>query len=441
MIVNFEHENYRAVELKDGSLILQPHSGENKILQETVNTFALTMQGQRLKLVSFSEQNYAWFFSGTDELSKTRIELAQTYGGGGLLISDQEDRLHLFYLVKQRPGSGYILWQQTFTDSWSTPILVSTNVFAGPASFTVASDGDHFLHLAYLSSQDQSLLYRVYDLKNSLWSGAIPFTKEGCSFPQFVIADRLALFWQEEETTTNLKMRIKEKTWSSSKLISSGEHHVTNVGYSFRDSKWSVLWREANTLYQVSFDNLSQKEAIEDQDWDYSWLLTEGSVLPFYYLDYAEEEVELEITGEDKETLEQVKQIDYEEQITSAREKEKEKEKERELQAQMAFLEQAFRILPEWESMKAEVASWQRQLQSQKPEPVNLDPVLARLESLERRYLRWQQQHEQKNEQGKNMFKQTETELRHLKFKVQNLEKELAKDSLSLWQRMLRRRS
>lgn len=109
--------------------------GEPRVLRENVQDVAVTVQGSLLRIAAFMNQDYAWFLSGEEELSSERVELGEPYGGGGRLINDGLGNSHLFYFVRQSPGSSSLLRHQRFTEQWSKAQTVSANVFGEPWGF------------------------------------------------------------------------------------------------------------------------------------------------------------------------------------------------------------------------------------------------------------------------------------------------------------------
>ncbi|WP_461370345.1 hypothetical protein [Candidatus Darwinibacter acetoxidans] len=435
MIIEVDHPKFSAVELRGGALMVHCMQGEPRVLRENVQDVAVTVQGSLLRIAAFMNQDYAWFLSGEEELSSERVELGEPYGGGGRLINDGLGNSHLFYFVRQSPGSSSLLRHQRFTEQWSKAQTVSANVFGEPWGFSVTWHTDQYLHLAYLAHKDQRLLYRVYDLEHGLWSGAVAFSGECCSYPQFISAGELYLFWLEELEKTTLKVKQKAEHWSESITLSSGEQHAAVVGYDCADKEWSVLWGEGSHFYQASFGQWKQPQQVERGDFEYVWRVQGGLTIPTYkgkkevQVEAVREEVSAEKPPEPEEQVQHTEPDPELERVRRRREAEQ-------AQAQAAFMEQAFRTLKEWESLKEEVRRWQQELKPQPP--LDLTPLTSRLERLERRFLSWQRAQEEEKRQGAASVAQLERELFRLRARLEELEQQNTKPR-GFWQRFLSR--
>ncbi len=87
--------------------------------------------------------------------------------------------------------------------------------------------------------------------------------------------------------------------------------------------------------------------------------------------------------------------------------------------------------------MKEDLKRWQRELKL--PEPVDLVPLIARLERLERRCLNLQQSQEQTKKQTEDSLVQMEQALTRLRGQLRDWEEE-RKTKYTLWDRVLGRR-
>jgi hypothetical protein len=443
LLIKIKHPKFRSIELRDGSLVIHSMQGKARVLQESVDDFAVVVQAELIHIVGFVKQTYAWFFRGTDDFRSERIELGQAYGGGGRLVSDGAGNSHLFYFVKQAVGHGVQLRHQTFTDSWSVPQTVSINVFAEHSSYGSAWHEDGYLHLVYCGHADQQLFYRVYDLDRRLWSGAVMFSEERCSHPQFIQATgRLYLFWQEDRSKNTLQVRYKEGDWSGVKQVSSGEGHVSNVGYSLEDGQWMVYWGEESRFYEASFGSWSDRTIVKREDYNYAWVVEGQQTIAVY-----ESKIELPKAVADPEVPQQVQaEIQTAEpepeptpepkpeptQTSPAEARDKAEER-----LQAAFIEQAFRAMQEWEKVRDEMGRWQREFRL--PEPVDLTPLVTRIERLERRLLSLQQSQEQRGKVGEESFNQLEQGLARTRMRLEALEDAKQTRPLRLWERVLRR--
>jgi len=106
-------------------------------------------------------------------------------------------------------------------------------------------------------------------------------------------------------------------------------------------------------------------------------------------------------------------------------------------QAQAAFMEQAFRVLKEWDEVRDEIRRWRRDWRA--VEQVDLSPFTARLERVERRYLSLKQAQEQVRTQGEASLAQLEREVLRLRSRVEDLEKQQKTKARPFWQRVLGR--
>lgn len=440
LFITIKHGVYRGIELVGESLLIHSMSGQSQVLQENVKDVAITVYNQTIRIVAFLDQEYAWFFAGDGELGRTRIEFGQPYGGGGKLLNDNLGNTHLFYYLKQSPGPGHLLRHQVFQKEWSTPALVSMNVFGERQGYSVAWHHDNYIHIAYCSSKGQQLLYRAYNLEHRMWSGAVPFSEQRCSYPQFISGDKLYLFWQEDGEKTNLNVRQKEQNWSAVTRISTGENHASNVGYGYSQGQWQIFWGEGEHFYQAVFDNWGKRENVDRSTLNYTWIVHDQGTLPIYEQKEvvsikpakAEEYVEerTSVVTAPKEELKAPPQVSEQETIRKKRESEENK-------VQAAFMEQAFRTLQEWERVREEIQRWKGEFRQ--PEPVDLTPLSTRLERLERRFLTLQQSQEQNKKLLETSLTQLEQEFRKMKTRLQSLEQQDKDRQRSLWQRVLRK--
>ena len=451
MQIKISHPKFSSVELRGETLIIHSMQDEARVLRENVKDIAVSVQGDQLRIVAFSSGNHAWFFTATEDFESGRIELGETYGGGGRLISDGLGNSHLFYFVKQSPGHSALLRHQKYTEEWSKPQTVSTNVFLDDSSFSVSWHDDHYLHLVYLAHKDQPLLYRVYNLEHGIWSGAISFSEARCSHPQLISAGGLYVFWQEDGEQIDLKVKEKEQNWSSASLVSSGEHHASNVGYAFFENQWSVFWVEGSVFYQAPFGKWSQRQEISRADYEYNWVVYEGLTIPVYeplpVSEPASEPVPVQTVTLEKqeqpESTESTKPAETtevdERALLEAQEREREQKRRQseEAKLQAAFIEKAFQTLQEWEKVQEKMEKWQREFKL--PEPVDLTPLTTRVERLERRSLTIKQSHDQAKKEWENSSRRLEEELVKTRARLRELEDAEKRRPPSLWQRVLGR--
>ncbi|NMB01785.1 MAG: hypothetical protein GX971_09800 [Firmicutes bacterium] len=437
MLIRLSHQKFSTVELRGESLIIHSMQGEGRVLRENVKDVVATMQDSQIRIVAFLNGDYAWFFSGRDELQSEMVELGQPYGGGGQLVTDGLGNSHLFYFVNQSPGHSALLRHQVFSGEWSKPQTVSTNVFPGNSSYSASWHDDHYLHLVYLGHNDQHLLYRVYNMEHGVWSGAVSFSEARCSYPQLISADRLYLFWQEETDPISIRVREKDQTWSSTKQVSTGEYHAASVGYSFEDNNWSVFWMEGSHFYKASFGEWSQREQVDRADFDYAWFLHGGLTIPMYTSKQVTEPAPVPAarTGEAESV------VKHPEPIVVPQSEEKQQEQQRreseEAKLQAAFIEKAFRTLKEWETVREEMDKWKREFRL--PDPVDLTPLTTRLERLERRFVSLKQNQEQAMAQWEVSVQKTEEELFKARARLRELEDAEKRKAPSLWRRVLGR--
>ena len=271
MFIELDHPMFSSVELRGKALIVHSMQAGPRVLRENVQDLAVALQGSLLRVVAFTEQDQAWFFSGEDELHSERLDLGAPYGGGGRLICDGLGTCHLFYFVRQSPGLSSLLRHQRFTDSWSKAQTVTANVFGELWGYSVSWHSDQYLHLAYLGHKDRRLLYRVYDLEHGLWSGAVTVSEATCAHPQFLSAGTLHLFWLEELDRTVLKVRSKKEHWSAPLTLSTGGQHAGLVGFALNEGEWSVLWGEGSDFYQTPLDRWEERGTAERGDFEYLW--------------------------------------------------------------------------------------------------------------------------------------------------------------------------
>jgi len=437
LLIEIDHPNFSSIELRGQTLIVHSMQAGPRVLRENVQDAAVVAQGSVVQIMAFLNADYAWFFRGQDELHSERLELGQSYGGGGRLIQDGLGRCHLFYFVRPSPGPSCLLCHHHFTDAWSGPQTVSANVFGEPWGFSVSWHSDQYLHLAYLAHKDRRLLYRVYDLEHGLWSGAVTFSEASCAHPHFVSAGPLHLFWLEELEQTMLKARHKTEHWSAPISLSTGRGHAGSVGFSHASGQWSVLWGEGSDFYQVPFGRWEERRAVERGDFEYVWKVQGGLTLPVYKGKQQMEAKEEAQPQEEArpEVQEEKKQLAAQEQEAFAQRLAE--ERSRQARAQAAFMEQAFRTLKEWEEVKEEIRVWRREWKP--PQPVDLTPLTTRLDRLERRVLSLKQAQEEERLQGETGRAQLERELLRLRARLEELELQQKAKPRSFWWRVLGR--
>lgn len=450
MLIKIKHEKFESVELRDGSLVIHSMQGKARVLQENVDEFAVVVQGEMIQIVGFVNKSYAWCFRGSDDFTSERLELDQTYAGGGRLIGDGAGNTHLFYFVKQAIGHGVQLRHHVFKETWSIPQTVSINVFADRSSYTASWHDDGYMHLVYCGHADQRLRYRVFDLKRKLWSGAVEFSDEKASYPQFIpTPERLYLFWQEERNKNILQVRHKEQEWSKVSQVSSGQGHVSSVGYTLDGEEWFVFWGEEGTFYQAPLGSWRERREVEREDYHYAWVIQGYQTLAVYeprieLPDKAfepspsdvQEEIQEQISEQIPEQIQAKEEVPEPEPepVQASPAKPKDDAAER---LQAAFVEQAFRTLQEWEKVREEMASWQRDFRL--PDPVDLTPLVTRIERLERRLLSLSQSLEQKGKLWDENISQVEQGLARTRLRLGALEEVEKNKPVPLWVRVLRR--
>lgn len=441
MLIKIKHPKFSSVELRDGSLVIHSMQGKARVLQESVDDFAVVVHGETIHIVGFANKDYAWCFRGSDEFRSERIELGQVYRGGGRLVGDGAGNSHLFYFVQQAVGHGVQLRHQSYVGKWSIPQTVSINVFADRSSYAASWHDDGYLHLVYCGHADQQLLYRVFDLERRLWSGAVGFSEERCSYPQFIhIPGRLYLFWQEDRKKNTLQVRYKEGEWSAVVQVSSGDGHASSVGYFLNDGTWNVYWGEESKFYEAPFDQWSDRRAVPREDYDYEWVVEGNQTLAVYEprIEVLEVEAELEPPEpqqEERETLDTAPTPMPTPTPTPAPEVKQRDDADQRLQA--AFMEQAFRTLQEWEKVREEVVQWKQKFRL--PEPVDMTPLVTRIERLERRLLSLQQTQEAKVKAWEDSLNQLEQGLARTRMRIGALEDAEKNKPLPFWARVLRR--
>ena len=455
MLIKIRHPKFSGVELRDGSLVIHSMQGKARVLLESVDDVAVVVQGDLVRIVGFVDKAYAWYLSGTGDFHSERIEFDQPYSGGGKLIDDGHGHSHLFYFVKQAVGKGMQLRHQTFTDQWSIPQVVSMNVFAERSSYNASWNNDGYLHLVYCDHNDGRLLYRVYDLNQRLWSGAVVFSEAKSSLPQFIpTADRLYLFWQEENEKNVLRVRHKTEQWSPTGQVSSGDGHVSNVGYGVRQGEWKVFWGEGGRFFAAPFGHWSERKEVSRDGYDYAWVVEERQMIATYEPKGGQQESAqiapvAEGSAETKESKTQVKAEPRMEPETkpepqdetdtkpTTKDREQVRRETEEARLQAAFMEQAFRTLQEWEQVREEMTVWKRELKP--PESVDLTPFMTRIERLERRLLTLQQSQEKTNKLWEDHVARVDQGIARINRRLADLE-DVEKDKPpSLWKRVLGR--
>ena len=139
-----------------------------------------------------------------------------------------------------------------------------------------------------------------------------------------------------------------------------------------------LLWGEGSHFYQTSLASGSSQQ-VERGDFEYVWRVQGGLTIPTYkgkkevQVEAVREEVSAEKPPEPEEQVQHTEPDPELERVRRRREAEQ-------AQAQAAFMEQAFRTLKEWESLKEEVRRWQQELKPQPP--LDLTPLTSRLERL-----------------------------------------------------------
>lgn len=438
LFINIKHATYSSLSLIDGLLSVESKAGKSEILQENVEHVSASVFKDQLRLVAFLNEDYAWFFSGSTNLSREKVDLGYRYGGGGQLVTDKKGVSHLLYLIKQSSGLSSILRHHMFDGTWSGASLVSTNVFNAGLSYTVCCHENEILHVAYCNHRGSNLLYRAYDPEHKMWSGAVPFSKGKCSYPRFIPGEKLYLFWFEENDKTLLKVRDLAEIWSPISTISSSNHHASNMGFATDKGKRSVYWVEDGLLYQAFFEKWSEHKQLKLSDFEYIWLFQDEVIVPSYNRKIKESVPDnLETVNVEQEESQKLK-LELERAAKELQKEEQRKEqKEQERKMQDAFMEKAFLTLKEWESLRLEFHRLKNDLKA--PEPVDLTPLTIRIDRLEKRFFKWQQGEERKKQNSDINSEQALREISKLKQRIRLLENENRKPKSSLWRRVLNR--
>lgn len=439
LFINIDQTKYCSLSLIDGLLSIQTKDGISEVLQENVEHVSVSIFNDQLRIIAFLDKDYALFLWGNTSLSREKIDLGHRYGGGGQLVTDKKGVSHLLYLIKQSPGLSSILRHHMFDGTWSSASLVSTNVFSDGLSYTICCHENEILHVAYCNHRGNNLLYRAYNPKHKMWSGAVSFSKGKCSYPQFVSTEKLYLFWFEENDKTRLKVRVLDEIWSPISVVSSNNHHASNMGFATHGGERSVYWVEEGKLYKSLFERWNEYQQLKLSDFDYIWLFQDEVIVPSY-----NKKVEKSVS-ETVDTFDNLETEDDEEQQapqklqleTNVKKSQKEQQRENERKVQDVFVEKAFHTLKEWESLRAEFNQFKRDVKV--PKPLDLTPLTTRVDRLEKRFFKWQQGEERRKQNVDASSGQALEEINRLKQRMRLLESENKKTKSSLWRRVLNR--
>lgn len=421
MLIYIQHSEYRGIELKGKSLFLHPSQGPSGLLLEDVADVVAGVCENLVHIVAFMEnKDYAWHFYGRKGLNRDRLELGQVYGGGARLVLDGVGKVHLLYLTRQSARRSALLKHNIFSGSWAAaPLAVSPNVSVQRSDFSAVWHGDGYLHIVYCSYREQHLYYRVFDPKQGIWSGAIPFSQKRCSKPHLISADKLYLFWQEEDGKIAFLVREKEEVWSEPRQISGQDVHTSGAGFALEKGVWTVFWREEAKFYRTIFGQWPGRQEEAPDEYEYVWAVEGGITIPSYRSSRSES-ISEETPPEAKAAAAAV-----------------ERKTSEQAEVQAAFVQQAFRVLQEWETMREEIRRWRTEMPG--PEPVDLTPVLNRCERLERRFVSLGQTHQQQAEQWRDELEEIRLDAAKVQRRLHHLEQAQKRRRAGFWHRLLER--
>ncbi len=443
MLIHIRHPEYWAIEIKGESLLVHPARGQSRLLSEGIVDVAAAVSAGLIHIVAFGEnKDYAWHFFGRESFNRDRVELGQVYGGGARLVSDGAGMIHLLYLAQQSTGRGTILKHRVFSQSWAEPLSVSPNVSTQGSNFSAAWHNDGYLHIVYCCQREQHLYYRVFNPKQGIWSGAIPFSRGRCSYPVLIPATVLYLFWLEEAAKIGLQVRQKETVWSETMLISEQKAHVSGVGFALKEEAWRLFWREGAALYRTAFGDWAGREQEEADQYKFVWAVEGGVMIPAYRAEIAADDVVADMVADTADTVADrvadtvadtaAAETARRQKIVRKQDEEREK---KEAEAQAAFMQQSFRVLQEWERLREEIRLWRGE--TLVAEPVDLGPILNRCERLERRYVSLGQVQKQHMEHSAAELEKIRLDLQRIQRRLHDFEQAQKKRKTGFWHRLL----
>lgn len=452
MRVILDSDHAVSVELESGKLWVNLTDQKKAVLLENAQQFSVTKAGKEIHITSLDDSGQMWHFWGKDTYTTDKLSDGDGRVKGSLLAADGSGNVHLIYLTEPVKVQGASLKHRVFSKKWSNPMLVSTHVLPDNWGYTLSWDSEGFLHLAYLSYGDGHLMYRVFDAEKNHWSGAVPLVARPSLKPQFFPGRSLVLAWIIEEETGQVQLMQKNQQWSRIQTISQGPEHCSGVGFGKADSNEYIVWRQGEKLWRMPLgtDN-AQPESVDMTAYSFLLRVIEGEngavMVPFYTWTSAESEepepaLQTEVAPEES--------VPAEPKSVEPSPEEQQREVERQLQS--AFIEQAFKLQMEWESLRSDYTNVREELRRLEdkmevhrlalterleaiPRP-KVEPLMQRVERLEIRLTKYERELQSWQNGFESRISRLEQASLALNRRVGNLENPEPEKRRSLWKRL-----
>lgn len=356
MRIQLTHPHYQILEDEGDTLVLKSKQQELLLQQGQIAEPTATLVNQTIHIVALLNKQRLVHWHGEKDLIAEDISRDKQPIKGLQLITDSDGKVNLFYLQQNAKQGDYTLIQRVYTDSWSEPLRVTTNISNMSDDYRVCPGLDNYLHLVYVGLEGDTLFYRCFDLAGKIWSGAIPLVKEECSSPQIYLnRDNLLLTWiSETDDGKRLRALWQKGTWGKPESLSLSGKDIYQPGISWEDGLLTIHWLEGTQLCARRYDQQwseLRKISSEEKRLTNKLVTLENSRICCTWSMY-EPYIEQEIISE-RTKPEGVSQVKVVEETNVKGRTESQEEKQRR-EVEQRFWQEAFQLHHQWQQLQQE---------------------------------------------------------------------------------------
>ncbi len=268
MRIRLVHPRYQALVKTDEALTLQ---GESVVVlyPDAVAECTVTISRDTIHTAALSKQNTIlhWYGNGSTQFQYQEIAMENQPIRGLRLITDSSGTPCLFYLQQSPRPTVWTLIQHSFAaNEWSDPMRVTGNISSSPGQWQICFGSDQSLHLVYLSQEQDTLFYRVADMKTRTWTGAVPIAREYAEHPQvYASGSELVAFWISHlDQGKVLRAVVRHVAWSKPYDLSPISKDIFQPGIVLDQGRFGIMWMQSGKLWYTSYDrNWSPAEQLE----------------------------------------------------------------------------------------------------------------------------------------------------------------------------------
>ncbi|HHT36287.1 MAG: hypothetical protein ACE3NC_05590 [Candidatus Wallacebacter cryptica] len=268
MRIRLEHPRYKLLTSTGEGLVL--HGDKTvPLYPNQVEDCAVTVSKNNIHVAALLKNNTILHWFGDSELLSQEIMTEAQPIRSLKMVTDSDGTPHLFYLQENLKQTGCVLIQHTFAAGrWGDSVRVTSNISGDPQHWQIANGSDRQLHLVYADQPLETLFYRLGDMKNKSWSGAIPLVQEPADSPQIYDSNRaLIIVWISSlEQGKILKAVLREEYWSKPCELSPITKDVFQPGIDISHDVPAVVWMQSSKLWRARYEQEWSDPELLDMD-------------------------------------------------------------------------------------------------------------------------------------------------------------------------------